>query len=76
MHIDKMRVVEMHMLRCIHSKTLKYRIPNKNISTQLIVVPIEKKMRKHTSWFEYVQRHLLYTIVKRYIRPFCQRIKR
>lgn len=65
------------MLRWMCGKTYTDRIPNNIISAQLIVVPIEKKMKEHAlRQFGNAQRRPLEGVLKSYIVLFFQYIKR
>ena len=59
-HKDKMRVVEMRMLRWMCSYTIKYMIHNDHIQKRVGVTPIVKKMvENRLRWFDHVQRRQL-----------------
>nr|XP_016438442.1 PREDICTED: uncharacterized protein LOC107764395 [Nicotiana tabacum] len=65
-HIQKMKVVEMRMLRCMCGYTKLYKIRNKVIRDKVSVAPIEDKMREVTlKWFGHVRRRSTDALVRR-----------
>lgn len=46
-HVDKIGVVEVRVLRCISRKKRKDRIRNEDVQDNLDIAPIEDKMNKN-----------------------------
>ena len=56
-HVNKLSVIEIHMLKWICGKTLKDRNRNEHIRELVGVAPIEDKMRENRlRWFGHTQR--------------------